>query len=431
MIMKYKLHSLLASLAVCASVNAQNPISPYGVYIADPVARVFNGKVYIYGSLDESTNYYCSNRYHILESSNLTDWTLHMNSFTNPETLYDPDALYKDGTYYLYYDTPDGKELVATSKSPIGPFADGVQIQGINGIGPGAFMDDDGQAYYFWGQFSAKGAKLNLDMKTLDMSTMKDGVVTEKEHFFHEGMFVFKRGKYYYFIYASVARKNQATGLAYAMSTNPLGPYEYKGHIIDNSGCDPGVWNIHGSVLEYQDKWYVLYHRSTHGTCYMRKACIEPLRFAKDGSIIEAEMTSQGAAGPLKASEPTDGARACLMNGHARICLMEGRTDREVLSGIRSGDWAAFKYMDFSSKNPTKVTFRVRTKAACKIGVGYDQYFRGSRFTVDAPDTGNEWKEITADIPQDNSVNGVHAVFLFFSGDNDQDLMELDWMRFC
>ena len=428
--MNCKFRTLIVALTVCAGANAQNPISPYGVYIPDPSARVFNGKMYIYGSLDVSTNEYCSKRYHVLESGNLKDWTLYMDRFTNEEMLYAPDAYCKNGTYYLYYDTPDGGEWVATAKSPTGPFADGVQIKGISGIDPNVFVDDDGQAYYFWGQFSAKGAKMNPDMKTLDMSTMKDGIVTEKDHYFHEGSFVFKRGKYYYFTYASVARKNQATGIAYAMSTNPLGPYEYKGLIIDNSGCDPYVWNNHGSVVEFQGKWYVLYHRSTHGTQFMRKACIEPLKFAKDGSIIEAEMTSQGAAGPLKASEPTDGARACLMKGNARICLMEGRTNREVLSGIRGGDWAAFKYLDFGAKEPRKATFRVRSKAACKIGVGYDQYFRGSRFSLDVPDTGNEWREITTDIPQDASASGVHAVFLFFSGDADKDLMELDWMKF-
>ncbi|MDO5447152.1 MAG: family 43 glycosylhydrolase [Prevotellaceae bacterium] len=427
--MKRKLKTLFVALALSAGVNAQNPISPYGVYIPDPAARVFNGKMYVYGSLDESLTNYCSKHYHVLESSNLKDWTLYMDCFTNPETLYAPDAIYKNGTYYLYYDCPDGSEWVATSQSPTGPFADGVQIKGIRGIDPNVFVDDDGQAYYFWGQFSAKGAKMNPDMKTLDMSSIKDGIVTEKDHYFHEGSYVFKRGKYYYFTYASVARKNQATGLAYAMSTNPLGPYEYKGIIIDNSGCDPEVWNDHGSIVEFQGKWYVLYHRSTHGTRFMRKACIEPLRFAKDGSIIEAEMTSQGAAGPLKASEQTDGARACLMNGHARITLMEGCANREVLSGIRGGDWAAFKYLDFGKK-PTKATFRVRTQAPCGLSVGYDQLYRGQRFSLNFPDTGNEWKEFTTELPEKASVTGVHAVFLWFSGDANKDLMELDWMKF-
>lgn len=84
---------------------------------------------------------------------------------------------------------------------------------------------------------------------------MVDGLVTEKDHYFHEGSFVFKRGKYYYYTYASIRRQHQATCLSYAMSESPLGPYVYKGEIIDNAGCDPAVWNNHGCVVEFNGRW--------------------------------------------------------------------------------------------------------------------------------------------------------------------------------
>ena len=168
-----KLQFLLLLALVPFQLLAQNPISPVGVYIADPTARVGkDGKLYIYGSLDESSKYYCSPDYHVLSSADLKEWTLHPYSFHNDETLYAPDMMEKDGTYYLYYDTPDGSEYVAVSDSPIGPFHDGVKIEGPRQIDPNIFIDDDGQAYYFWGQFSAKGAKMNPDLKTLDWSTV-------------------------------------------------------------------------------------------------------------------------------------------------------------------------------------------------------------------------------------------------------------------
>ena len=161
-----------------------NPISPMGVYIADPAARVWeDGRMYIYGSRDESPEYYCSKIYHVLSTSDVKTWELHENSFINNETLYAPDAWYKDGQYYLYYDIPNGEEYVAVSDSPTGPFKDGVKIDGPRQIDPNIFIDDDGQAYYFWGQFfdgGAKGAKMNLDLKTLDMSTYVEGLVTEE-----------------------------------------------------------------------------------------------------------------------------------------------------------------------------------------------------------------------------------------------------------
>ena len=163
----------IAALWLFATVPAlaQNPISPMGVYIADPSSRVVDGRLYVYGSLDVSPGRYCSKDYHVLSSPDLRNWTLHPYSFRNDIDLYAPD------------------------------------------------------------------------MKTLDMSTQVDGIVTEKDHFFHEGSYVVKRGGYYYFIFADISRNGRPTCLGYAMATSPLGPYEYKGVIIDNAGCDPETWN--------------------------------------------------------------------------------------------------------------------------------------------------------------------------------------------
>ena len=392
--------------------SGQNPISPMGVYIADPSSRVgLDGKLYIYGSLDITPGRYCSRDYHVLSSPDLRNWTLYHNSFTYDMDLYAPDMMYRNGTYYLYYDTPRGEEFVAVSDSPTGPFQDGVKIEGPTQIDPNIFIDDDGQAYYFWGQFSAKGAKMNPDMKTLDLSTMVDGIVTEKDHFFHEGSYVVKRGKYYYFIYADISRNSRPTCLGYSMATSPLGPYEYKGVIVDNSGCDPETWNNHGSIVQFGDSWYVLYHRSTHGSRTMRKACIEPIHFNDDGTIDEVEMTSQGAAGPLDAFAQVDAAKACKMQGHVRIRRMDGLEDREELAGIHRGDAAVWKYLDFGS-GAKKVYLRVRSKWGGRIIL-----------RADAPDgkvlgkvkvkAGMDWMELTGRI---RKISGVHALWLGFDG---------------
>lgn len=281
----------IAALWLFATVPAlaQNPISPMGVYIADPSSRVVDGRLYVYGSLDVSPGRYCSKDYHVLSSPDLRNWTLHPYSFRNDIDLYAPD------------------------------------------------------------------------MKTLDMSTQVDGIVTEKDHFFHEGSYVVKRGGYYYFIFADISRNGRPTCLGYAMATSPLGPYEYKGVIIDNAGCDPETWNNHGSLVQFGDDWYVLYHRSTHGSRTMRKACIEPVRFNPDGTIDEVEMTSQGAAGPLDAFAQLDAAKACRMQGHVRIRRMDGREDREELAGIHGGDAAVWKYLDFGT-GARHISLRVRSK---------------------------------------------------------------------
>ena len=405
-----------------------NPISPMGVYIADPTARVWaDGKLYVYGSRDESAKYYCSTNYHVMSTSDLKNWTLHPYSFRNDETLYAPDAWYKDGKYYLYYDIPNGTEFVATSDFPTGPFKDGVKIEGPQQIDPNIFIDDDGQAYYFWGQFSAKGAKMNPDLKTLDWSTYKDGIVTEADHYFHEGSFVFKRGEYYYFTYADISQNQRPTSIGYAMSKSPMGPYEYKGVIVNNAGCDPETWNNHGSIVQFGDQWYVLYHRSTHGSRMMRKACIEPIKFNEDGTIDEVEMTSQGAGGPLDAFQPIHGAQACWMNGNVRIRLMADNPLKEELGAIRNGDIAVWKYLDFGT-GANKMSIRVKSDLGGEIIVRADAKDGEilGRFTIPA---NMNWAIYETSI---KPVSDVHALWMEFQGpeSEEKELFRIDGFTF-
>ena len=419
---------LCAIAALQVKAQAQNPISPMGVYIADPTARVCpDGKMYVYGSLDKTPGRYCSERYHVLSSPDLKDWKLYPNSLVWNEILFAPDMMYKDGTYYLYYDTPNGDEFVAVSDTPEGPFKDGVKIEGPQQIDPNIFIDDDDQAYYFWGQFSAKGAKMNPDLKTLDLSTVTDSIVTEKDHFFHEGSYVIKRGKYYYYTYAHIGRNHRPTCIGYAMATSPLGPYTYKGVIVDNAGCDPEVWNNHGSLVEYNGQWYVFYHRATHGSQSMRKACVEPIHFNEDGTIDEVEMTSQGAGGPLDAFAGIDAARACWLSGNVRIRLTAGRDDREELGAIRSGDKAVWKYLDFG-RGARRVSLRVHSEAGGSILLRTDGPEGEVIGKVDVP-PGGDMTDVSAKIKK---VKGVQALWMEFkgAGASDKDLFSLDKFSF-
>ena len=393
-------------------------------------------------SLDLTEDYWCSPYHHFLSTEDALEWTLHRNVFAtkgpddqvsySDADLYAPDIAERDGKYYLYFDLSDWTEGVAVGDSPAGPFLDGQRIGDITGIDPCVFIDDDGQAYYFWDQFSAQGARLNPDMKTLDMSTLHQGIVTEKDHYFHEGSFVFKRDGWYYYVYADISRQNMPTCLGYSMSRNVFGPYEYKGVIIDSNGCDPGVWNNHGSVVEFNGQWYVLYHRSTHHGSKLRKACIEPITFNPDGTINEVEMTSQGAGAPLSAYETIDAARACLFNGGPHVRLMEGRTDREIVSGILDGSKAVWKYVSFGPQTP-KVTVRVRPLAGGRIVLAQDQSFSVRIASLDVPAGKGEWVTLTTNV--EDAKEGDHALWLLFSGPggawNDRpELFDLDWIRF-
>lgn len=423
------------------SVYAQNPIVPPGVYIADPSAHVWNdGKLYVYGSRDESPDYYCSWSHHVLSTSDLKTWAIHENSFASKgpgdqvpysdDYLYAPDVQYKDGTYYLYYCLANwtNTEGVATSTSPAGPFTNGRRLRtgGVNQIDPCVFIDDDGQAYYIWGQFTAKMAKLKPNMVEIDSTTIRDNIVTQKEHRFHEGGYMVKRHGIYYFVYAGISMQDMASCICYSMATSPWGPFKYGGIIINNDHCDPGNWNNHGSLVEFNGQWYVFYHRATHGSYTMRKACIEPIGFNEDGSINEVEMTTQGASGPLSAFQQMDAERACLLHGNVRI--EANAPDNEVLTGIRDGDKAAYKYIDFGS-GAKKITFSIAPGSdPGSITVAIDNPWAWGGPTVQVPG-GGDGKSFTAVSLALPNITGVHALWLRFATKGNQ-AFKVDWFRF-
>ena len=432
---------LAAFLRAPLDLPAQNPIVPPGLYIADPSAHVWkDGKIYVYGSRDESPQYYCSWNYYVLSSSDLRTWEVAKDAFASKgpadrvsysdEYLYAPDCQYKNGLYYLYYCLASkmNPEGVATSPSPTGPFTTGrvIDVKGHNQIDPAVFLDDDGQAYYIWGQFTAKMARLKPGLTEIDAATLKDNVLTEKEHFFHEGGYLVKRKGVYYFLYAHIGRGDRPTCLGYATSRSPMGPYAYGGVIIDNDHCDPGNWNNHGSLVEMNGRWYVFYHRSTHGSKTMRKACLEPIAFNDDGGIDEVEMTSQGAGGPLKAREPIGAERACLLYGNVRIQAFAA--DNEELGGIRDDDRAGYKYLDFGEGVDT-VTVRAAPGAKPgRIVLALDQMWASPIATVDVPGGGDgrTWVELTGPV---KAARGVHALWLGFHGEG-EDLFKVDSFRF-
>ncbi|MGE5448526.1 MAG: family 43 glycosylhydrolase [Bacteroidales bacterium] len=439
--MKNHIVFLVILFFISQIINAQNPIVPAGVYIADPSAHVWkDGKIYIYGSNDESVNYYCSWTHHVLSSSDLLHWDLTKDVFSskgkndqvpyNDELLFAPDVQYKDGTYYMYYCQPSGTEAegVATSKSPLGPFVNGKKMdtKGISEIDPCVFMDDDGQAYYIWGQFSAKVAKLKPNMTELDLSTLKDSVITEKEHFFHEGGYMVKRNGIYYFIYAHMGRSNRPTCIGYATAKSPFGPFKYGGVIIDNANCDPSNWNNHGSIVEFKGKWYVFYHRATHNSNMMRKACVEPITFNADGSINEVEMTTQGAGGPLKATSTIEAEQACLLFGNTYIDLYE--PGKEELTAIKNNDNAAYKYINFEAGVDSFVVRVAPGKMGGFLQVALDQPWHQSIGTINVPAAQGDKQWVTLSCPV-KKIQGVHAVWLRFYG-KDTDLFDVDWFKF-
>ena len=328
--MKQPLTLLL--LALPLSVAAQNPVIR-DQFSADPTARVFNNKVYLYPSHDilppegQRQDWFCMEDYHVFSSENLTDWTDHGMIVTqnkvpwvrqNSYSMWAPDCVERNGKYYFYFPSSpkDGRGFavgVAIADSPEGPFIPEPEpIKGINGIDPCVLQASDGNAYIFWG--NGRCAKLKPNMKELADDTPKEKVKFGEREFEMlgvnclkdlpnrqaEGPFAFEYNGNYYLTYPYVRENTEVLG--YAMSKNPMGPYEYKGLIMAEHAN--GCWTNHHSIVNYKGQWYLFYHHNFFSPRddKRRSVQIEKLYFNADGTIQEVKPTMRG-VGINKATE--------------------------------------------------------------------------------------------------------------------------------
>ncbi|MCL2816755.1 MAG: family 43 glycosylhydrolase, partial [Oscillospiraceae bacterium] len=288
---------------------SQNPAIT-SIFTADPSAHVWDGKVYIYASHDMDPARGCDlmDRYHVFSSEDMINWTDEGEilrsgdvKWGRPEGgfMWAPDCAYKNGVYYFYYPHPSGtnwndtwKIGVATSKHPAKDFTDRGYIEGLGGfamIDPCVLADDDGKYYIYTGGGSrCEGAELNDDMMSIKESVQMTGLQD-----FHEATWVFKRNGIYYLTYSdNLHGKNQ---MRYAISRNPLGPWEYKGIFLEPTDCDTS----HGSVAEYKGQWYLFYHNcNISGRGNLRSVCVDYLYFNDDGTIKIVKQTKKDGIKP-------------------------------------------------------------------------------------------------------------------------------------
>lgn len=409
-----------------------NPILPSRFYIPDVEARQWaDGTIYLYGSRDNcGSNAYCSKTYTVFSSKDMKNWTAHDAAFSSVDVpdcrnrdkaLYAPDCQKIGDSYCLFYCQEDASEGVAFSKYPFGPFSNAQAIEPADKdkIDPAILVDDDGSLYYFWGQTSARGGRLDLNTKKIVSETFTENILTEKEHGFHEGISIRKRNDTYYLVYADISR-GRPTCLGYAVSRKPLGPYTKKGIIIDNSGCDPKSWNNHGSIEKINGNWYVFYHRATHNSHFSRHVCIEPIFFNTDGTINEVEMTTQGIEGPLDCMQILAAHRACQLKGKCYIDdYHDDQQNYEYLANIHPEDVATFKYLNFA-----KMPEGIEVEAACSkreaiIQVYLDQNESDILAELPIQATGGscDFQKFAGTIRR-KDLSGVHSLHLKVKGED-------------
>ncbi len=457
--MKRKL--LLLLLGMPMMMSAQNPIIR-DQFSADPTARVFNNKVYVYPSHDivppegQRQDWFCMEDYHVFSSENLTDWTDHGVIVTQNKvpwvrpdsySMWAPDCVERNGKYYFYFPSAPKAGMgfgvgVAIAESPEGPFVcEPEPIKGINGIDPCVLLASDGNAYIFWG--NGRCAKLKDNMKELADDTPKEKVKWGEREFEMygvnclkglpsrqaEGPFVFEYNGNYYLTYPYVRENTEVLG--YAMSKNPMGPYEYKGLIMAEH--ENGCWTNHHSIIYYKGQWYLFYHHNDFSPRddKRRSVCIEKLYFNADGTIKEVKPTMRG-VGINKATEKIEIDRFSTASNDVTTHLIDTiNTFRSYEATLPvKGSWMRYNDIDFScitdgyviikAKASENTKFFIREKAAngkiiAKIDLTVKPEAPAGMPAMFRRDFSNQWLSLTA--PLDYTPKGVTDLVITVEGD--------------
>ncbi len=281
-------------------------------FTADPAALVHEGRVYLYAGHDQAPNdynFYKMEEWLVYSSTDMINWKEHPVPLKPSDfswakgDAWAAEVIERDGKFYWYvtvtHNKINGKAIgVAVSDSPIGPFKDARGTALVTNdmtteytdiswddIDPTVYIDDDGQAYLFWGNTVCYYAKLKDNMVELDGE-----IKTVDLPKFTEAPWIHKKNGWYYLSYAYGFPEKTA----YAMSKSITGPWEFKGILNEVAGNSN---TNHQSIIEYKGKDYFIYHNGSiepNGGSFRRSVCIDRLYYNPDGTIKRIVMTSEG-----------------------------------------------------------------------------------------------------------------------------------------
>jgi hypothetical protein len=449
MIYNCRLYLFILTVPIIITANdlsAQNPIIT-NQFTADPSARVFKGRVYVYPSHDilatevrGRIGWFCMADYHVFSSENLVDWTDHgvVVSQNNVDwidstsySMWAPDCIFKNGTYYFYFPSRlknagnrRGFSIgVAVSDKPYGPFTPLREpIENVRGIDPNPFIDKDGQAYLYWSARNIYVAQLREDM--LDLALEPQKIENLPDEGLKEGPYMFERNGIYYLTYPHV--ENSTERLEYAIGDNPMGPFTVKGVIMDESSS--GCWTNHQSIIEFKNQWYLFYHDNDLSPHFdkNRSIRIDSLFFNEDGTIKKVIPTLRGVG-------LTDASRKIQIDRYSRksdagisIAFLDTLNTfagwKTILDAANA--WIQYNSVDFKDKDFNSVYVRARSKTGGTIELLSNKMDGPLIARIEIPE-GNEWNEVNS--PLLEYEPGIYNLVVLLT---DNTNVELDWVSF-
>ena len=424
---------------------AQNPFI-HDQFTADPTARVFNGRVYVYPSHDIQAKpgrgragWFVMEDYHVFSSANLTDWTDHGVIVSQTKvnwvdsttfSMWAPDCIEKNGSYYFYF--PAGMKAVygkgsgvgvAIADNPAGPFTTQPEpIKNVHGIDPNIFIDKDGQAYIYWAMGEIFAAKLKDNM--LELASEPQVVGDLPKAGLKEGPFLFERNGIYYMTYPHV--QNKIERLEYAISTNPMGPFKITGVIMDESPT--GCWTNHQSIVNFNNQWYLFYHHNDLSLKFdkNRSIRVDSLSFSDDGTIKKVTPTLRGVG-------ITNAENEIQIDRYSRIsdkgCAISFLDSANVFKGWKTvftakDGWIQYNSVDFGSRKLKSVQVRAMSQLGGTLQIRLDKADGTLLAEIKIP-KGTAWN--TVDSGKLNFQKGIHNLIIMLK---DSNQVEADWIKF-
>ena len=455
--------TIIVIFAIGLRSYADNPIIQTK-FTADPAPMVFNDTVFLYTGHDEddATGFKMLN-WMLYTSTDMVNWTEHgmiagvkdpLKTFAwaDGHSAWAPQCIARNGKFFLYCPTIyQGKMAigVAVSTSPYGPFNDALGKPLIFRSNPGdydptVFIDDDGQAYLYWGgNGPSYYAKLNEDMISIsgDIQIVSiDFTGTPPEASYTEGPWLWKKNNHYYLAWAS---RCCPEGIGYAMSDSPVGPWKCKGTIMDpderSSGNHPGIIEYKGNSYVFGFNYAIL-KRSMSKKYERRSICVEKMTYNNDGSILKHPWWSTKGTqqiGSLNPYNRTEAETMAYSEGVKTDVVTEWERNeswnrgkkignRIFVTSIHNGDYIKVQGVDFS-KGVASVDVCVASLKGGKIEIHTDKIdgpLLGA-INITASGEGDSWKTITTPL---NNIKGIHDLYFVFKGE--KELFNFDWWKF-
>lgn len=418
--------------AIPSPARADNPIVQTS-YTADPAPMVHEGRLYLYTSHDEDVtvdNFYTMNDWKLYSTADMVNWTDHgtpaaLKTFSwGTDNAWAPQGIARNGKFYLYVplnNNTGAKIGVGVSNTVTGPFMDplgkALAASGSGNIDPTVFVDDDGQAYMYWGNGTLRYVKLNSDMTSTSGSISNVSMTG-----FTEGPWFYKRASLYYLVYAATSGNEK---ISYATSNGPTGPWTVRGDIMG-----PGsTFTNHAGIVDYKGHSYFFYHNGTlpGGSDFKRSVCVEEFSYGADGSIPKLTMSTKGptAVATLDPFKQVEAETIAFSSGlKTQVCTDTGAGMN--VSSISNGDYIKVKDVDFLDG---VTSFEARVSSAtsdAKIELHLDSQTGTLLGTCDVSGA-SSWTTKTCAV---SGGSGKHDLFLKFVGGSGE-LFKFNWWRFA